>query len=137
MKSTEQAKWHWAEGMKFALEGVKLIFILNGASAVAILTFVGNMKVGIASLVWAMLFFAFGAVTAVPAMIFAYLTQLYYGNASQDDPDSSAWRTAVRMHYCAYAWMGAGLALFAVGAILAAHGFMHLPATSSPCPTPH
>jgi len=46
MNSADEAKWHWAEGMKFALEGVKLLFILNGATSVSILTFIGNFKIG-------------------------------------------------------------------------------------------
>lgn len=84
MNVYDEAKWHWAEGMNFALEGIKLMFLINGASAVAILTFIGNIRIGSVSLVWAMLLFAFGAVMSVPAMIFAYLTQLHYGNASQE-----------------------------------------------------
>jgi hypothetical protein len=40
----EEAKWHWAEGIKFALEATKTLFILNGAAAIAVLTFLGNTK---------------------------------------------------------------------------------------------
>ena len=61
MSSVDEAKWHWAEGMKFALEGVKLLFILNGAASVSILTFVGNMKAGSSWLIWSLLSFDFGA----------------------------------------------------------------------------
>ena len=42
MNSADEAKWHWAEGMKFALEGFKLLFILNGAASISILTFIGK-----------------------------------------------------------------------------------------------
>src|ERR1035441_7690900 len=102
MDSVDDAKWHWAEGMKFALEGVKLLFILNGAASVSILTFVGNLKIGSIPLISAMLCFAFGAATTVPAMVFAYLTQLQYGNASQNPAYSGVlWQNAGKKHYLA------------------------------------
>jgi hypothetical protein len=136
MNSIEEAKWHWAEGMKFALEGVKLLFILNGAASVSILTFIGNMRVGSSQLVWALLSFAFGAAATVPAMIFAYLTQLHYGNASQDQMHGEElWHSAGRRHYAAYAFMLLGILCFVVGAIFAACGLIHLPITSLPCPS--
>ena len=40
----EETKFHWAEGMKYALEGIKAIFVLNGAATVSILTFVVTPK---------------------------------------------------------------------------------------------
>jgi len=40
---TEDAKWHWAEGNKYALEAAKAILLVNGAAAVATLTFIGNL----------------------------------------------------------------------------------------------
>jgi hypothetical protein len=40
----EEAKWHWAEGMKFALEAIKMLFLINGAAAVAMLTFIGTQR---------------------------------------------------------------------------------------------
>ena len=135
MKSLDEAKWHWAEGMKFALEGVKLLFILNGAASVSILTFIGNMRAGSLQLVWAMLCFALGAGSTVPAMIFAYLTQLQYGNASQNQAEGMLlWREAGKRHYAAYAFMLLGLLCFVVGAILAAIGLVHIPNTNIPCP---
>ncbi len=36
----DETKWHWSEGMKYALEGIKTLFILNGAAAISILTFI-------------------------------------------------------------------------------------------------
>lgn len=123
--------------MKFALEGIKLMFLINGASAVAILTFIGNIRIGSVSLVWAMLLFAFGAVMSAPAMIFAYLTQLHYGNASQEALGSGTWRTAVQMHYLGYASIALALLLFVGGAIFAAHGLLHISATNSLGPAQH
>lgn len=41
---TEDAKWHWAEGNKHALEAAKAILLVNGAAAIATLTFIGNLS---------------------------------------------------------------------------------------------
>ena len=101
-----QANWHWAEGMKFALEGVKLQFLLNGAASVSLLTFIGHLRAGSASLVWALVAFSLGAASTIPAMIFAYLTQLHYGNAAHEVPyDARIWGAAIRLHYWAYAFV--------------------------------
>jgi hypothetical protein len=135
MNSDDEAKWHWAEGMKFALEGVKLLFVLNGAASVSILTFIGNLKVSSHQLVWALLSFSFGAAATVPAMIFAYLTQLQYVNASQDEIHShQLWQKAGKRHYAAYAFMALGLLCFLLGALLAACGLMHIQISNAPCP---
>jgi hypothetical protein len=120
--------------MKFALEGVKLLFVLNGAASVSILTFIGNLKVGSTQLIWALLSFAFGAATTVPAMVLAYLTQLQYGNASQDESSGEAlWREAGKRHYTAYIFILLELLCFVIGAILAAYGLMLISSTSVPC----
>jgi hypothetical protein len=128
MSDTEsEARWHWAEGIKFALEGVKLLFILNGAASVSILTFIGHMRSGSGFLVGSLIAFAIGAASVIPAMVFAYLTQLHYGNAAHSTPYSvSTWRSAVRFHYWAYAFMGLGLLCFLIGSGLAAFGLWHV-----------
>ena len=105
--------------MKFALEGVKLLFILNGAASLSILTFIGNMRTGSNQLIGALLCFAFGSAATVPAMVFAYLTQLQYGNASQDENSCELlWRSAGKRHHAAYAFILLGLSSFVIGAIL-------------------
>jgi hypothetical protein len=35
-------EWHWAEGNKYAMEGIKTLLYLNGGSAIALLTFTGT-----------------------------------------------------------------------------------------------
>lgn len=135
MNSADEAKWHWAEGMKFALEGFKLLFILNGAASISILTFIGNMKAGSIQLILSLLCFALGAATTVPAMVLAYLTQLQYGNASQAGPNGGPlWRKAGKRHYAAYGFIALGLLCFVIGTILAACGLMQIPSTNLPCP---
>ncbi|MGB8258821.1 MAG: hypothetical protein WCE75_00650 [Terracidiphilus sp.] len=135
--SDNQANWHWAEGIKFALEGVKLLFILNGAASVSVLTFVGNLKIGPGPLVFALVAFALGAASVIPAMILAYLTQLHYGNASIGYPtgrgaDPQIWDRAATLHNWAYLFMALSLLFFIVGVALAAWGLWHLP-TLGPC----
>ena len=128
VSSDEGARWHWSEGMKFALEGIKLLFLLNGASAVAILTFIGNMKVGSHCLVVAMAVFAVGAAMPVVSMVYAYLTQLHYGNASFSQwVDRRSYKDAMSNHGTTYLFIGLGIAFFVFGIILAAIGFWHMP----------
>ncbi|MGO9776428.1 MAG: hypothetical protein ACLPM3_07585 [Terracidiphilus sp.] len=132
--SDNQANWHWAEGIKFALEGVKLLFILNGAASISILTFIGNAKVGSRLLIGGLIAFAFGAASTIPAMIFAYLTQLHYGNASLDATgELNIWNTAVKFHYWAYIFIALGLLSFLAGVALAAFGLWNVP-SSDLCP---
>ena len=65
----EETKFHWAEGMKYVVEGIKALFILNGAATVSILTFVGNTKSKSELLVYAMICFAVGAATGPIAFL--------------------------------------------------------------------
>jgi hypothetical protein len=131
-----QANWHWAEGIKFALEGVKLLFLLNGAASISVLTFIGHIESGIGQLIISLIAFALGAALTIPAMIFAYLTQLNYGNATYGSPQShTIWETAAKLHNCAYVFVGLAFLCFLAGTVLAAFGLWHLP-SSSVCPTP-
>jgi hypothetical protein len=133
--SDNQANWHWTEGIRFALEGVKMLFMLNGAASISILTFIGNAKAGSSFLVEALVAFAFGASSTIPAMILAYLTQLHYGNASLGDTANlRTWRTAGKYHYWAYGFMALGLTCFLAGVALAATGLWNLP-RMPPCTT--
>ncbi len=52
----EKTKFHWAEGMRYANEGIKLLFLLNGAATISILTFVANVKDGSVYFVCSMVF---------------------------------------------------------------------------------
>lgn len=123
-------QWHWAEGMKYALEGTKLLFILNGGAAISVLTFIGNTKAGSRALIVAMILFALGAFSAVLTMVFAYLAQLHYGNAAQG-PGQNLDR-ASEFHCCAYVTViGSGL-LFLGGIVAAACGLLVL----TPIPKP-
>ena len=39
---TPDQEWHWGEGTKYAIEGMKALLLLNGGAAIALLTFIGN-----------------------------------------------------------------------------------------------
>lgn len=123
--SNDSSKFHWEQGNKNAIEGIKLLFILNGASAVAILTFVGNAKMYSDAFVFSMVFFALGAVTGIVTMIFAYLTNLHYGNAeasSAPNARETAGGTALKWHNATYVCAGLGILFFMFGVGFAAYG---------------
>lgn len=122
----DAAKWHWGEGIKYAVEAVKTLFILNGAAAVATLTFIGNAKLQSIWLILAMTCFAAGASAAFFTQLSAHLTQLEYGNASQspasDIDHQKKWATAQRWQKVTYIFAGIGLFLFWLGVGFAAWG---------------
>ena len=86
---TPDQQWHWGEGTKYAIEGMKALLLLNGGAAIALLTFIGNhtptpaSKTLIVEAVGNSLI-SFGGGTAGAAMAFvaAHMTQLFYGNGS-------------------------------------------------------
>lgn len=95
---TEQQKWHWGEGNKYAVEGVKTLLLLNGAAALAFLTYLtGKSHVSsplATAAARAIICFSLGALFAGLTFVAAYLTQLQYGN--------NAWATASRFHIATY-----------------------------------
>jgi hypothetical protein len=125
-----KGQWHWGEGMKYALEGIKTLFILNGAAALAMLTFIGNTKTQSGPLVAAMVFFAVGAFMGAPTLWCAYLTQLNYGNAcmhiASDPSHATTWEVAVTWQNWTYIFAAGGLILFLGGVVTAACGLLRL-----------
>ena len=80
---------------------------------------IGNTKANSSQLLAAMLFFALGAAMSPLAFLFAYLTQLNYGNAVSNGADK---RFAVRFHKITYLFVGLGLLLFVLGIVIAVLG---------------
>lgn len=116
----EETKFHWVEGMKYALEGIKTSFLLNGAATVSVLTFIGNSKISSNLLVLAMGLFAFGAATGPISHFLAYITQLKYGNAAMDvSVQESDWGEATKMHFWVYFSVALGMISFLIGILLA------------------
>lgn len=125
---SEDAKWHWAEGNKYAVEAAKSILLVNGAAAVAMLTFIGTLKLQpTPTLIFSMVIFALAAVASALLFVIAYLTQLHYGNQNIE--------RARRWHSKTYILLLIIVVLFISGISLAAHGFFNLP-PANPCDLP-
>ena len=116
----EETKFHWSEGMKYVAEGIKGVFLLNGASAVSILTFMGNTKIASEHLILGLLSFAIGALSGPVAFCLAYLTQLQYGNQQRKN---GSWSTGSRYHKATFVTVAIGMLLFIVGIAFASFGF--------------
>jgi hypothetical protein len=121
----EETKFHWSEGMKYALEGITTLFVLNGAATISVLTFVGNTKSQSKMLIFGMVCFALGAATGPVALWLAYMTQLMYGNSARSQSgQGDRWSSASRYHSSAYLAVGFGLLMFLVGIALAGFGLL-------------
>jgi hypothetical protein len=73
-------EWHWGNAVKYSVEGIKTVLLLNGAAAIALMTFANTHPLsrwGFAAL----LVFAFGAMLSALAFTCAYRTEQGYGNA--------------------------------------------------------
>jgi hypothetical protein len=116
--SDDDSKFHWAEGMKYVAEALKGALLLNGAAAVSTLTFLGNSNLADDRLVYAMIFFALGAVFSPISFAFAYVTQLQYGNSNH---------SAARIfHWLTYLSFLIAILLFGSGVCFAARAFLAL-----------
>jgi hypothetical protein len=116
---SNDAKWHWAEGNKYVVEGAKSIFLLNGVAAISVLTFIGHLKTHSHSLIAAMGLFAIGALFSALIFMFAYFAQLYYGNGDRGP--------AITWHHRTYWAVGISVIAFIAGLACAGYGFAALP----------
>ena len=73
-------EWHWEEGNKYAVEGIKTSLLLNGAAAIALMTFASTHDPS-SGMKCALFLFALGAIFSAIAFMGAYYAQLHYGNA--------------------------------------------------------
>jgi phosphoglycerol transferase MdoB-like AlkP superfamily enzyme len=119
----DEAKFHWSEGIKLATEAIKMIFLLNGAATISVITFIGNLKQRSETLVFAMQLFAIGAALAPVALVLGYLTQLSYGNAEHATDPMANWKVAGWIHYSVYVAVFLAWVLFLTGARYTAIGF--------------
>jgi hypothetical protein len=110
MPSTE---WHWEQGAKLALEGIKTSLLLNGAAAVALVTFANTLAVCC---------FALGAMVSAFAFLPAYLAQLEYGNAEVPGVKDKQriWKRAQRYNIIGLAIVLLSMLIFLVGTVWAA-----------------
>ena len=131
----DEAQFHWSEGMKYVNEGIRSVILLNGAAAVAILTFAGNTHINPSGFFWPIIFFASGALSGVASFFLAYLTQLLYGNAVRNAANPAlVWSQAGRFHIGAYVSVLFGMVMFAVGSIMSAYSLLgqSVPAVTYP-----
>jgi hypothetical protein len=80
--SPEEQRYHWSEGNKYALEAMKALLWLNGGSAAALLTLFGGARPRLVTSAfgYSIASFAAGAAFSVILFVWAYATQLHYGN---------------------------------------------------------
>ncbi|SHM06858.1 hypothetical protein SAMN05444159_7587 [Bradyrhizobium lablabi] len=114
----QEQQWHWGEGTKYAIEGMKALLLLNGGAAIALLTFIGSHapsgsnKTLIAQAIGnSLISFGVGTVSAATTFVAGYLTQLYYGNGSTS--------TAIRWHQLTYVLVIVCVAGFIAGVYFA------------------
>lgn len=119
----EEAKFHWAEGIKLATEAIKMLFYLNGAAAISVITFIGNLKQRSEPLIFAMQLFAFGAALAPAALAIGYLSQMYFGNSQPVFEPGQKRTGATLFHVLVYLAIFMAWAMFIAGARYAAIGF--------------
>jgi Mn2+/Fe2+ NRAMP family transporter len=118
MPLPDDQQWHWTEGNKYAVEGIKTLLLLNGGAALALLAFLGNRDKeashasDIASAAGnALLVFGLGALVSGLAFFCAYLTQLMYGNRTHSH--------ATLWHNLTYLVIAVAVALFVCGIFFA------------------
>jgi hypothetical protein len=114
--SNEEARFHWAEGNRFAHEGIKSLLYINIGTAIAVIGFKGwdcrSMSFGVNILI-----FAFGAACAIGAFITAYVTNLCPGNGYSLKSEMP-FASGKPWHRATYLLAGASLILFSIGAIM-------------------
>lgn len=111
----QEQQWHWGEGNKYALECMKAVLLLNGGGALALLTFFGARPRALTTIPSeaignALFCFGIGAIGSIMLFLFAYLTQLHYGN---EGTQIRSGRQAIIWHNLAYVAV-----LIAVGGFL-------------------
>jgi hypothetical protein len=122
---SEEARWHWAEGNKYALEAARALLLLNGASAISILTYLGNVRPHKHNLLIAIFLLSLGAGSATFIFLLGYIAQLYYGNQSVEEgtiQSTMSRQLAVRWHKACYAAGALAVIFFVVGIAVAVFG---------------
>jgi hypothetical protein len=115
----DDPKYHWSEGTKFAQEGIKTLFLLNGAATISILSYIGNSRLDPGKLSYTLLCYGFGAATGPIAFWCAYLTSLHYGLNAMEGEDSPHFQRARKFQAATQIAAGLGLSLFVIGTLCA------------------
>ena len=77
MDRNDEAYAHWSEANRFALEGLKSLFLINSGGAIAYLGIISNHKAAPAP----MILFIGGSICTATGFILGYYSKLYCGNA--------------------------------------------------------
>ncbi len=125
-------EWHWEQGAKFAVEGIKTTLLLNGAAAIALMTFATNAQKFSSLLISPLLSFVAGASLSAFAFLAAYMAQLEYGNGEQsgigDQNRAQIWKRAQHWNQWAVLTMLASIVAFGLGITFAAFALPKLTA---------
>ena len=78
-------EWHWEQGTKYAAEAIKTTLLLNGAAAIALMTFATTHTQKVSLLVIPLISFVVGAALSTLGFFDAYMAQLNFGNAAGID----------------------------------------------------
>lgn len=117
-------------GVSFAIAGLKTLALINGAAAIALLTFVANVSqqgraldgTAIRLALWA---FMLGTVAAVAASLAAFVAQARLGRlADSPDPMQDKWLKLYRL--VTFVIAGTALLAFVLGGYWAAETFGRL-----------
>jgi hypothetical protein len=113
------SEWHWEQGTKFAIEGIKTSLLLNGAAAIALMTFANTHTVS-GGVKCAISLFALGAMFSTIAFVAAYITQLKFGNAEVPGmgDKNRVWKKAQRWNNAAVTLALASVIMFFIGSVI-------------------
>jgi hypothetical protein len=114
-------EWHWEQAIKYAVESIKTTLLLNGAAAIALMTFANTRKFS-GALISPLIWFASGAMLSALAFLAAYLCQVEYGNALRPEIGKAeydrSWKKGQRMNWAAIIVVILSVGAFFVGIIL-------------------
>ena len=126
-------EWHWEQGTKYAAEAIKTTLLLNGAAAIALMTFATNAQKFSSLLICPLMLFVIGAALSALAFVAAYMAQLYFGNAESTPLDRfeylRLWKIGKRCSYGAIGLVVLSILAFGSGICWAASVLPKLAAT--------
>lgn len=104
----------------FANTSIKVIMMLNGGAAIAILAFLGNIiktdySKWIYGIVWALGGYSIGAACSAIVAFLSYLSQSYYNNMVEKDDNC-----ANRLRFAAMFFAIMGIILFVISSVVVA-----------------
>ena len=120
--SPSEPPWHLTETYKslitLAVEALKMLAIVNGGAAIAVLTYLGNLAgrpapgVKLPDMTSAILWYCGGLTAAITAFVIAYVTQLCLYNEGRKRRSGYA----IRQWHAVGVWICVALAFASVGA---------------------